>query len=134
MQIKTVFYSALANLGNYQNERVGMKAELEEGDSPEAVIEELRQRVTPLCHKNLQELQNRRYELENQLYTLEDKLKKAQQQWEVASSFLKAQGIQENPVGFPVLDNLLPQAQEEVVVGEYEPDYEDDEEESEYDQ
>lgn len=132
-KITKVFYSALANLGDYQNERVGMYATLEEGETPEAAIEELKNRVAPLCGPKLQNLRSEKYRLESAIDELQRKLADYENQWNAAAEFLRAQGIKPDAPNFPTFNNLLPAAnisheESGVVEGEYEEDdYEDEE-------
>ena len=45
MKITTVSYEALANLGNYENEKIRLEAVLEDGDTYESCLEELKNKV-----------------------------------------------------------------------------------------
>ena len=45
MKVKEVVYSRLFNIGDYSNERIGFKAEIEDGENPEQVIGQLMERV-----------------------------------------------------------------------------------------
>ena len=45
MRVKEVVYSRLFNIGDYSNERIGFKAEIEDGETPEQVIGQLVERV-----------------------------------------------------------------------------------------
>lgn len=45
MRVKEVVYSRLFNSGDYSNERIGFKAELEDGENPEQVIGQLMERI-----------------------------------------------------------------------------------------
>lgn len=46
MKPLTVTYAKLNNLGNYENERVEIAVELQDGDTPQAVLDAARQFVT----------------------------------------------------------------------------------------
>lgn len=134
MKIKKVTYSALVNLGDYQNERIGMVAHLEEGDSPDAAIEELRRRVTEISGPRLADMQTKRWELRNELRDLESQLQTTRESWVRTAEFLKAQGIRSDPPEFPEFVKLLnPAAVEEVEVVEAE-EYEDDDGDDDEDQ
>ena len=45
MRVKEVVYSRLFNIGDYSNERIGLKAELEDGEKAEEVIGQLMEKV-----------------------------------------------------------------------------------------
>ena len=45
MRVKEVVYSRLFNIGDYSNERIGFKVEVEEGESPEEVVTKLAEKV-----------------------------------------------------------------------------------------
>lgn len=121
MKIKTVEYSALINLGNYSNEKIGFVAQLEEGETVEQVIERLRQKVRENAGGNADELYNKLYEGKQELRALETKINKARQTWEQTAEFLKAQGLRPDAPPIPAFANLLPEAKDEhVVEGEIE--------------
>lgn len=48
MKLKNVKYASLANLGNYQNERIELEAHLEDGDDYKEVLAKL----TQMVHQN----------------------------------------------------------------------------------
>lgn len=75
MIIKTVHYSALLNLGNYNNERIGFTAQLEDGESPESAIDKLRSKVEEVGGVNAQEMYENIYQKQQELKNLEDVLK-----------------------------------------------------------
>jgi len=45
VRVKEVVYSRLFNIGDYSNERIGFKAEVEDGENPEQVIAKLAEKV-----------------------------------------------------------------------------------------
>lgn len=45
MQVTSVSYGKTFNLGDFESERIDMSAELSEGDTPEGVLEELKELV-----------------------------------------------------------------------------------------
>lgn len=116
MKIKTVEYSALINLGNYNNERIGFTAQLEEGETVEEVIDKLRQMVKENGGVDADQLYNRIYDGKQKLKALEEKTLKARQAWEQTAEFLKAQGLRPDAPSMPMFSNLLPEAKEERVV------------------
>jgi phosphotransacetylase len=113
MKIKTVEYSALINLGNYSNEKIGFTAELAEEETVEQVIESLRQKVRENGGPNADEMYNKLYESRQALKELERKIQKAAQQWNATAEFLRAQGIKPDAVDLPQFTHLLPEVKEE---------------------
>jgi len=116
MEIKTVYYSTLVNLGNYNNEKIGLKADVSEGETVEQVIEALRDKITKCGHPNLEklykELRDRTWDLEQ----LNNKIEKATNQWNSTAEFLRTQGIKPDAVDLPVFTHLLPEAKSETIV------------------
>ncbi len=131
MKITTVSYEAIANLGNYENEKIRLEAVLEEGDIYESCLEELKNKV----HEQLknQETYNdycdRFYEQKRKLEEITEKVQQAQTQWEQASNFLVAQGWNKADVPpFPIEEqDLITSGNEEV-----EPEINDDDDESDF--
>lgn len=122
MLIKTVHYSALLNLGNYSNEKIGFTAELAEGETVEEVIEALRQKVKDNGGVNAEELYSSIYQGKTELKEIEKKINKARSEWDAVSEFLKTQGIKPDAAAMPKFTNLLPEVKEEssVIDGEFE--------------
>ena len=105
MKLNKVSYEAIANLGNYENEKIKLEAVLEEGDIYESCLEELKNKV----HEQLknQETYNdyckHFREQKRKLEEITEKLQQAQNQWEQASNFLVAQGWNQADVPpFPI--------------------------------
>lgn len=128
MKITRVTYSAVVNLGDYQNEQLGMTARLEDGEDPAQVIEELRAKIEPLKGSNANALDQKRYRLRDEVQTLERKLERLRLQWEQTAQFLKAQGIQTDPPTFPNFDNLLLPGNIEVIAHNDEDEEEEEDE------
>ena len=123
MKYKTVHYSALVNLGDYNNEKFGFTAEVEEGDSVEEIIGTLRLKVEKLGGLNAQEFYERQRTGRHALLELERKIKQATEQWNATSEFLRTQGIKPDAPVMPAFTNLLPEVKEEysgVIDGEIE--------------
>ena len=128
MKINKVTYSALANIGNYENEKIELEGLLEDGDTYESCLEQLRNQV----HEQLRNKEkyndycNRFYEQRRKLDEITEKLHQAYDQWEETSAFLIAQGLKPNVPSFPIeRQNLITAGTEEV-----EPEiYDDDESE-----
>lgn len=124
MKIKTVEYSALINLGNYSNEKIGFTAEIHEGETVEQVVEALRQKVRENGGTNAEDLYKTLYRGRTELRELEQKIAKARQHWEATAEFLKAQGLRPDAPPMPIFSNLLPEVKEEQVHdGEIEGDF-----------
>ena len=132
VKITKVHYSALFNTGNYSNERIAMSAALDEGETPEAALEILKDRVAAIAGpepiKIRETLREAKYQLQDTLARIE----KARHDWEILSEFLRAQGIKSDIASMPLFTNLLPLSRDsnsDVLVGEMEDTntrYEDD--------
>lgn len=123
MKFQTVSYSALLNLGNYSNEKIGFTVEVDEGELPEKIVETLRQKVREIGGPNAEELYSQMYDNRHKLAELNSKIQKATEQWNATAEFLRAQGIKPDSPNMPQLINLLPEVKEErfdVVEGEIE--------------
>ena len=126
MKITTVSYEAIANLGNYENEKIRLDAVVEDGDNWEQCLNQIRDNV----HEQLKNQEtyndycNRFYEQKRQLEELQEKVQQAQTQWEKASNFLVAQGWNKADVPpFPIEEqNLITSGDEEA-----EPEIDDEE-------
>jgi hypothetical protein len=55
MKAKKIYYKKLFNLGNFQNEEVGIELEIEEGERAADVLEKAKQFVNSLDPKNERE-------------------------------------------------------------------------------
>lgn len=112
MKIKTIHYSALLNLGNYSNEKIGFTAELEEDETVEEVIEALKQKVEENGGQNAEEIYSNIYQGRNDLREIEKKINKARAEWDAVAEFLKMQGIKPDTPVMPKFTNLLPEVKE----------------------
>ncbi len=125
MKIKFVHAHFLISLGDYSNERVGFTAELEEGETVESVVSELRNKAIAAVGPKADELYDRRRTLANGCYELEKKLTKLRSEWDATAEFLKAQGIRPDAPSMPQFHNLISavKTESETVVAEFaEPD------------
>ncbi len=113
MEIKTVHYSALLNLGNYSNEKIGFTAQVNDGETVEQVIEQLREKVKQNGGTNAEELYETMWKGQRELADLEQKIRKATDQWNATAEFLRTQGIKPESPNMPQFTNLLPEVQEE---------------------
>jgi hypothetical protein len=91
MEIKVVHYSAVVNLGNYQNEKIGFEAQLGQGESVEAVVEALRAKVREIGGIDAEKMYTVRSEARQALYELERKTAKAREEWNRVAEFLRTQ-------------------------------------------
>ncbi|MHC5724100.1 MAG: hypothetical protein ACYT04_40085 [Nostoc sp.] len=107
MKIKTIHAHFLISIGNYSNERIGFSVELDEGETVESVVVELREKAKKIVGKTAEELYNRKNNLYRECLDLETNLNKLRQEWDATAEFLKAQGL--NPVApsMPQFRNLL---------------------------
>lgn len=113
MIIKTVQYVATVNVGNYSNEKIGFTAQLDDDESPESVIEELRQKAIDCALPNINEVFSQIREKQKELIALEHRLNNARKQWELTAEFLRTQGIKPDVVDMPQFNNLLPSVEDE---------------------
>lgn len=121
MKITQVGYQALYNLGSYNNERISLRATLEEGDTPDDVVNQLRQKAIALnagSGGEADELYGRIYRYQRDLRELEAKIKTAAEQWNQTAAFLKAQGLNPNAPTLEPFQSLLAPADEGVVEAE----------------
>jgi len=118
MKITQVEYQALYNLGNYNNERISLRATVEDGETPEEVVDQLRQKAIALnagSGGDADELYGRIYRYKQSLQSLETKIKTAAEQWNQTAEFLKAQGLNPDAPKLSPFNSLLPPAEEGVI-------------------
>lgn len=123
MKITQVEYKALYNLGNYNNESIALRATVEEDETPEEVVAQLRQKAIDLnagSNGDADELYSRIYRYKQSLKSLEEKIRTAAEQWNQTADFLKAQGINPDAPKLSPFNSLLPPAEEEVIEPEAE--------------
>lgn len=113
MQIKIVHAHFLISIGNYSNERIGFSVELEEGETPESVIPQLREKAITIVGRPAQELYDEKYRAEQAIRPLEARLKQLRDEWEATAEFLRTQGVNVNAPKMPVFSNLLAAARVE---------------------
>ena len=98
--IRSVAYEAVFNLGNFQNEKIRLVADLNPEETPDSVIELLRERAHEMAHK--EDVLRERHELRNALRTLNEQISTAREQWNTAREFLIAQGLRPDAPEFPI--------------------------------
>jgi len=112
--ISTVKYGALANLGNYENEKIEIEATCQEGDNWEQVLEDLKLKVHSQLHKesDYRQYVHEYYVAKRKLEDIQEKIEKAQQTWDTVSTFMVAQGLKTDTAKFPDIPKLMPSANE----------------------
>lgn len=121
MKITQVEFQALYNLGNYNNERISLRAIVEDGETPEDVVAKLREKAIALnagSGGEVDELYGRIYRYKRDLQQLEDQIKTAAEKWNQTAEFLKAQGLNPNAPTLEPFQSLLAPADEGVVEAE----------------
>lgn len=119
MHIRQIHAHFLISIGNYSNERIGFSVELEEGETPEEIIPQLRDKARAIVGKSADELYNQKISIEGTVRQLECKLESLRKEWNATADFLKAQGIRPDAPSMPQFNNLLSAAHvEEETIGE----------------
>lgn len=108
MIIKTISYSCLTNLGNYENERIEAIAEIAPDDDPAMELDDLKDWVHERCgfHEKYKAMRDRYDLLKGKLDKLEQRLKLAHETWNQTAEFLRAQGLRPDAPDFPI--QMLP--------------------------
>lgn len=124
MKIKTVYFASTFYLGEYNGEKIGFTVELEDTDSIESVIEQLRQKTRECALPSSETCREYIYMAKKEIEELDERLEKARKEWDATAAFLRKQGIKPNAVKMPRFSlDLLPGAnREEVVKGEIDSD------------
>ena len=100
MKATSVNYSRLFNLGDYENEKVGISAVVEEGQDPEQVLAECKAWVKSQgkdyrdLDMKVDKLRSRKGDLEYNIYRLEEQTRKMLEKVEEINSILLVHGIQ----------------------------------------
>lgn len=85
MKITQVHYQKLTNLGDYQNQRVGAWANVEDHETPETALATLTAWVDQQITGN-QQLKTTHEELEHEIYTAQNKLETLNRQIHTAQT------------------------------------------------
>ena len=96
MEIIKVKYAALANTGNFTNEKIELEAKLQTGDNLTECLEQLRTKVHSELH-NIDEYYQMRSRFEqarSELVDIESKLRRVSENWDCVSEFMQKQGIE----------------------------------------
>lgn len=113
MNIKQIHAHFLISIGNYSNERIGFSVELEEGETPEQVVSDLREKAKAIVGRPAQELYDETFRIQSAIQVLESKLKELRAEWDATAEFLRAQGVNPNAPKMPVFSKLLAAANTE---------------------
>jgi hypothetical protein len=108
MKITTATYGGTFATGHYQNQKLSLSAQLEDGDTPETVIAALKTKVAQLAGPTIADMHSEQHRLQRTLYTLRQKTAQAQQEWTQLTTFLTTQGLKPDLPAFPDLPLLLP--------------------------
>lgn len=130
MEIKRLHAHFMISTGNYNNERVGYSVELNEGESIEEVVTNLREKAIKAIGPSAQEFYDRTREFKREYLHLEEKLNRLRKEWDATAAFLKAQGLNPEAPSMPQFRNLLKAVtvQSEIVTEDnFDEDDEDDE-------
>lgn len=95
MNITTVGYTRLKNLGNFENQKVHASSAVEEGQDPVQVLNDVKEWVHEQLGQEIdvRHLQEKKYVLQSNVNRLEQSLKRLQQQWEAAVELLEGHGV-----------------------------------------
>ena len=118
MKIKLIHAHFLISIGNYSNERIGFTVELDEGETPESVVPQLREQATAIVGSPAEKIYSEMYEADRACRELKVKLEKLRKEWDATAEFLRAQGIRPEAPSMPQFSNLLQAAVEEETVVE----------------
>lgn len=98
MKITEVYFEKLISGDNFNNERIGARAKVEDGDYEAALknlaewVEAKHQERGAYIHEE-RAVESRIHSLRYELSTIENDIKRAREVWEKAEEFLKKHGI-----------------------------------------
>lgn len=107
MKIKYIHAHFLVPVGDYSNERVGFTAELEENETIQDVVSELRSQAIEVIGNKAKDLYNEKWKVERELNETKRRLREAREQWNQTAEFLRAQGIRPDASPMPRFSGLL---------------------------
>lgn len=101
MQITSVSYSRLVSTGDYENEKIGATANVDDGQDAAMVLDELRAWVNEglTLNSKLQETAQQLRDAEWRLRQAKEELRNAIKRWESAKEFLRLHGLPTPPDG-----------------------------------
>ncbi len=133
MKIKTVHAHFLIQLKSYAHERIGFSVKLEDGETPEQIIPELRNKAIQIIGKRTSDLYDEKNSLEIKCSELEYKLEVLRKEWDATATFLKAQGLNPDAPSMPQFQKLLTSVTvESEIVTDDEDDEDGEDDEDEY--
>ena len=107
MQIKQVHAHFLISIGNYSNERIGFTVDLEEGESLEEIVSQLRNKAIEIVGESAEDLYNKKWQAERSYQEVENRVNRLRKEWDDTAEFLKAQGINPQAPSMPQFRNLI---------------------------
>ncbi len=113
--IKEYEVKFLFSTGNYNNETLGYRFALKEGEALGQVVDDLRIKSAAIVGEESSDLCTHRAALRREVLELKNQAAKSRAEYEALSKFLDSQGIKKM-ADIPQFSNLLPKAQEELVV------------------
>lgn len=107
MKIKTLHAHFLISIGSYSNERIGFSVEVDNEESIEEIVSNLREKAKKIVGKKADELYDERNKIYRECADLERKLNTLRKEWDATAEFLKAQGLNPQAPSMPQFRNLL---------------------------
>jgi len=116
VKVTHIEFSALFNLGDYNNERLGVRVQLEDSETVEEVMPKLRDQMVELSagQGRAEQMYSDIYRQQRELRELDKKLQEATEQWNQVAEFLRAQGIKPDAPNLPTLPALAPGKPDEI--------------------
>lgn len=118
MKIKLIHAHFLITTGDYCNERIGFSVELEEGETIEDVVHDLRNCAVKAVGAKAEEFYRKKWDLMADCNELEKRVTRLRHEWEATTEFLKTQGIKTDAPMMPLFRGLLEPAIEHESVSE----------------
>lgn len=107
MKIKRLHAHFLISTGNYNNERIGFSVEVNEKETLESVVSQLRERAKKIIGPTAEDFYETARKYARECRSLEEKLDKLRKEWDATANFLKAQGLNPEAPSMPQFRNLL---------------------------
>jgi nitrogen regulatory protein PII-like uncharacterized protein len=107
MKIKTVQAHFQIATGDCNNETIGFCVELEDGESVESVVSDLRKRAIKIIGPKAEDFYEKIREYSSEYRRHKTKLDIIRKEWEATAAFLKAQGLNPDTAAMPPFRNLL---------------------------
>jgi hypothetical protein len=113
LKIIEITWGGTFSTGGYENEKLSATAQIDEGQSPDAAMQVLREYVLAQASRNAQEGYEHRRALLSELDKLRSNVERARAEWAKVVEFLKVQGIKSDTSEFPALTLLVPNIETE---------------------